>query len=572
MTKRFGGFTALNAVSFEVHEGEILGLIGPNGSGKTTAFNCISGALAPTAGSIRFREQEIGGLTPDADLPSRAGPHVSDSAAVPQAVDSRERGGGRALRRHRAARARRRRGGGPRRSSSWSGCRPTPRPRRRCSGAGGLKKLELARALATAPRLLLADESLGGLDPSEMAGAADMLRRVRGELGVTIVWVEHIMATLMRIVDRVVVLDHGEKIAEGRPLEVAEDPRVDRGLPRREDRARVKRVGRGVGWGARGPPTVRRDAARRSTGRTAGFAPARGRRPPRPPLPRSLTAGVTRADPPARASVIATLGRVLELRNVTPGTGTSPRCGMSRCASTRARRWRWWAQRRRQDDAHARDLGVDRAAAGDSASRGTRSGAAGLRDRRARHRARAGGAADLPGADGGRQPQDGRVPAGGARGSFARASRASTPCSPCWPSGETQRAGSLSGGEQQMLAVGRALMSRPRLILLDEPSMGLAPVMVLRLFDLIRRVRAGGLHDPGRRAERPPGAEAGRPRVPARGGAHQDGGPRRRRWPSRTSCERRTWACDRPDLSRRGGGERPPAGRRPGAARARAST
>ena len=93
-------------------------------------------------------------------------------------------------------------------------------------GAGGLKKLELARALATGPRLLLADESLGGLDPGEMAGAAEMLRRIRGELGITIVWVEHIMATLMRVVDRVVVLDHGEKIAEGRPLEVAEDPRV----------------------------------------------------------------------------------------------------------------------------------------------------------------------------------------------------------------------------------------------------------------------------------------------------------------------------------------------------------
>ena len=93
-------------------------------------------------------------------------------------------------------------------------------------GAGGLKKLELARALATGPMLLLADESLGGLDPSEMASAADMLRRVRGELGITIVWVEHIMATLMRVVDRVVVLDHGEKIAAGRPAEIAEDPKV----------------------------------------------------------------------------------------------------------------------------------------------------------------------------------------------------------------------------------------------------------------------------------------------------------------------------------------------------------
>ncbi len=93
-------------------------------------------------------------------------------------------------------------------------------------GAGGLKKLELARALATGPTLLLADESLGGLDPSEMHDAAEMLRRIRGELGVTIVWVEHIMATLLRVVDRLVVLDHGEKIAEGGPREVAENPQV----------------------------------------------------------------------------------------------------------------------------------------------------------------------------------------------------------------------------------------------------------------------------------------------------------------------------------------------------------
>lgn len=89
-----------------------------------------------------------------------------------------------------------------------------------------LEKLELAKALATKPSLLLADESLGGLDHSEMDQAADMLRNIRAELGVTIIWVEHIMGVLMRVVDRVMVLDHGEKIAEGKPHEVAADPRV----------------------------------------------------------------------------------------------------------------------------------------------------------------------------------------------------------------------------------------------------------------------------------------------------------------------------------------------------------
>jgi branched-chain amino acid transport system ATP-binding protein len=93
-------------------------------------------------------------------------------------------------------------------------------------GAAALKKLELARALATQPRLLLADESLGGLDAAEMERAAEMLDAIRRRLGVTIVWVEHIMGVLMRVVDRVIVLDHGEAIFQGRPEEAARDARV----------------------------------------------------------------------------------------------------------------------------------------------------------------------------------------------------------------------------------------------------------------------------------------------------------------------------------------------------------
>jgi branched-chain amino acid transport system ATP-binding protein len=225
LTKRFGGFTALDGISFEVHEGEILGLIGPNGSGKTTAFNCISGALRPSAGSIALRGREIGGLTPDAvchlgvartfqiPRPFRK-LSILENVAVAAHYGAAERTD--------EAEARRRAG----QIRDLVGLPADPEASPMLLGAGGLKKLELARALATGPRLLLADESLGGLDPAEMAGAAEMLKRVRGELEVTIVWVEHIMATLMRIVDRVVVLDHGEKIAEGPPREVAEDPRV----------------------------------------------------------------------------------------------------------------------------------------------------------------------------------------------------------------------------------------------------------------------------------------------------------------------------------------------------------
>jgi len=225
LTKQFGGFTALNAVSFEVKPGEILGLIGPNGSGKTTCFNCISGALAPSAGSIRFKGDEIGGLTPDAichrglartfqiPRPFRK-LTILENAAVAAHFGAAQRSTEEEARR-RAAEV-----------LTLVGLPTDPEASTALLGAGGLKKLELARALATRPTLLLADESLGGLDPAEMHDAAEMLRRIRGELGVTIVWVEHIMATLLRVVDRLVVLDHGDKIAEGNPREVAENPQV----------------------------------------------------------------------------------------------------------------------------------------------------------------------------------------------------------------------------------------------------------------------------------------------------------------------------------------------------------
>jgi branched-chain amino acid transport system ATP-binding protein len=225
LTKQFGGFTALNTVSFEVKEGEILGLIGPNGSGKTTCFNCVSGALAATAGSIRFKGSEIAGLTPDAICHRGLArtfqiPRPFRKLSILENVAVAAHFG--AARRSTEAEARRR----AQEVLALVGLPTDPAATTSLLGAGGLKKLELARALATGPSLLLADESLGGLDPSEMHDAAEMLRRIRGELGITIVWVEHIMATLLRVVDRLVVLDHGEKIAEGSPREVAENPQV----------------------------------------------------------------------------------------------------------------------------------------------------------------------------------------------------------------------------------------------------------------------------------------------------------------------------------------------------------
>jgi len=225
LTKVFDGFTAVNRVSFELRPGEILGLIGPNGSGKSTTFNLIAGALAPTAGAIRFMQREIHGkpayriahygIGRTHQIP-RPFPRLSplENVALAAYYGEEQR---------------------PSREQAFAHARealelvnlPTsPQARVDALGAAGLKKLELARALATRPKLLLADESLGGLDEKEMDQAADLLTRIRSERDVAIIWVEHIMGVLMRVVDRCVVLDHGEVIAQGKPAAVAHDPRV----------------------------------------------------------------------------------------------------------------------------------------------------------------------------------------------------------------------------------------------------------------------------------------------------------------------------------------------------------
>ena len=225
LTKVFGGFTAVNRISFEVQEGEILGLIGPNGSGKSTTFGLIAGALVPTAGSIRFQGREIAGHA--ANHIARYG--IGRTFQIPRPFRRLSLLENVALAAYYGQEQR------PSRETAFrlAGetlelCQLPSDPLARVDGLGaaGLKKLELARALATQPRLLLADESLGGLDEQEMEQAADMLANIRERRGVTIVWVEHIMGVLMRIVDRCVVLDHGEVIAQGKPLEVAHDPRV----------------------------------------------------------------------------------------------------------------------------------------------------------------------------------------------------------------------------------------------------------------------------------------------------------------------------------------------------------
>jgi branched-chain amino acid transport system ATP-binding protein len=225
LSKRFGGFLAINQVSFDVRAGEILGLIGPNGSGKSTTFNLIAGMMRPTGGSIRFHDAELAGLP--AHRICRSG--IARTFQIPRPFRKLSllenvtlaayygAGGtiGRTEARHRAEEV-----------LALVGLPVAEQAKTDGLGASALKKLELARALATRPKLLLADESLGGLDSTEMVHAARLLETIRSRMNVTIIWVEHIMGVLMSVVDRVIVLDHGEKIFEGLPQDAVRDARV----------------------------------------------------------------------------------------------------------------------------------------------------------------------------------------------------------------------------------------------------------------------------------------------------------------------------------------------------------
>ncbi len=222
LTKVFGGLTAVNNVSFEVEEGEIFGLIGPNGSGKTTIFNMISQFYSVTSGKIYFKGQDITrkktfeiarlgiGRTFQVVKPLK---RLTVEENVMAAAFSRE--------------------------PTFAGARKAAREVLEFCRldnladvkAGGLpiagrKRLEIARALATRPFLLLLDETAAGLNPSELDEAIDIIKKIRTDLGITIVIVEHIMKVIMSISDRIHAIAYGATIAQGTPLEVAKNPTV----------------------------------------------------------------------------------------------------------------------------------------------------------------------------------------------------------------------------------------------------------------------------------------------------------------------------------------------------------
>ncbi|MBW1971645.1 MAG: ABC transporter ATP-binding protein [Deltaproteobacteria bacterium] len=225
ITKLFGGLAALQDVSFEVEDGEIRGLIGPNGSGKTTLFNVISGVLKPTEGKVMFMERDITPLSPYnichlGIARSFQIPHPFKEMTVWENVALGALFGKDQSFSDEEAKEK------AKEIIDFVGLQVKDDTYPGELTAGGLRKLELARALATKPKLLLADEVLSGLSKKEMQEASMILKRIRDEMGITIIWVEHIMDVLMDVVDKVTVLNYGALIAEGTPEEVANNEEV----------------------------------------------------------------------------------------------------------------------------------------------------------------------------------------------------------------------------------------------------------------------------------------------------------------------------------------------------------
>ncbi|HEV2063929.1 MAG TPA: ATP-binding cassette domain-containing protein [Thermoanaerobaculia bacterium] len=444
ITKRFGGLAAVAGVDLTIRKGEILGVIGPNGAGKTTFVNCITGFDKPTSGTIVFRGEDIT-KTPSYAI-GRLGIArtfqvvkplkqltVRDNVAIGAMFGARGKERTAAQARERAEEVLTRVGLQHRIGHTASDLT-----------IPDLKRLELAKALAMDPELLFLDEVMSGLNPAEVEKAMELLRQINRE-GVTLFVIEHVMKAIMGISDRLVVLHYGKKIAEGRPQDIVESSAVIEAYLGERFAKRAKAAG--------GPETVKVE------------------KPALPPAGetllevRDLCSGYGEVQILWDVSLEVRQGEVVALIGANGAGKTTLLYTLSQLVKPRSGSVRF----------AGRDL----------------------------TRARA---EEVVGAGIVHVPQGRRLFAGLTvkenllQGVYLRRDSAQIEEDLEWVFGllprlkerANQLAGRLSGGEQQMCAIARGLMSRPRLLLIDELSLGLAPLVVDNLLDLISQINRKG--------------------------------------------------------------------------------
>jgi branched-chain amino acid transport system ATP-binding protein len=456
---RFGGLQALDAVSLEVERGEILALIGPNGAGKSTLLNVVSGALRANAGEVRFKGERIDGLTADA-VNARGLARTFQGAEVLRGMTVRE---------NVMAAAAARVGAGVVPGLAWLGPAKRALGRLAIDGAlhlatvgldalaaapassltaGQQRLLAVARALATGAELLILDEPGAGLNATEKASLAGVIERVRRQ-GRTVVFVEHDLGLVGRLAERIVVLDHGVRIAAGPPHEVRSNPRVIEAYLGNAQIA-VARAGAAVRTAAPllevrdvsvsygGSIALDRTTVRVGEGEIVALVGANGAGKS------TLLKAVAGVVAPQSGAIVLDgedLRRVPAAARVRRGLSLAPE-GRALFGSLSVR---------------------DNLAVG----RFGRLRAAGLRQV--------------------------LWPSGAAADALAAAIEDVFRLFPRLRERAAQLAGTLSGGEGQMLAIGRALVNQPRLLMLDEPSFGLAPQVAKEILEALPRLTGQGI-------------------------------------------------------------------------------